>query len=173
MSKVAMIMKYFQESKTCKAQQQRLIGSAMRELLIIRENIRKEMSKFQEEESDEDEEESEENSSERKNEDDTPIIEEDQEECPLMDMSNKEQENQEASKEELKSEMSISKPLNSSIYTLYDNDASIDFILPLDSFDHKKEVENSMGILEQNRREWNEMLRSFVEKKLCIKDEGD
>ncbi|KAL8539622.1 hypothetical protein ACS0TY_001288 [Phlomoides rotata] len=148
MSKVAMIMKYSQESTTFKAQQQRPIGSAMSELLIIRENVCKEMARFQEEESDEDEEESEEDPSEWNNKDDSLIIEVDQEKCPLMDMGKNEQENQEASNDTLKSEMSISKPLNSSICTFLDNNASIDFILPLDSFDHKKEVEKSLGILE-------------------------
>ncbi|KAL8532101.1 hypothetical protein ACS0TY_008640 [Phlomoides rotata] len=95
-----------------------------------------------------DEEQKEDDPSDWKNEDDILIIEVDQEECPLMDMGKNEQENQEASNDTLKSEMSISKPLNSSICTFFDNDISIDFILPLDSFDHKKEVEKSLGILE-------------------------
>ncbi|KAL8535674.1 hypothetical protein ACS0TY_011346 [Phlomoides rotata] len=68
-------------------------------------------------------------------------------------MSNTEQQSQEEANDELKSEMSISQPLNSSICTFFDNNASIDFILPLDSFDHKKEVEKSLGILEQKGRE--------------------
>ncbi|KAL8510376.1 hypothetical protein ACS0TY_017260 [Phlomoides rotata] len=104
-----------------------------------------------------------------KNEDDSLVIERDQEECPLMDMSNNEQENQEASKDTLKSEMSISILLNSSIYYFLDNNVSIDFILPVDNFDEKKEVEENLGILEQKGGGWNEMLRSFIEEKLCTK----
>ncbi|KAL8507853.1 hypothetical protein ACS0TY_018409 [Phlomoides rotata] len=113
----------------------------------------------EEEESEEDEEQSGEGPSECKSEDDNLIVKEDQDECPLMDMSNNEQENQEASKEELKSEMSISKPLNSSICTPFDIDVSIDFILPLDSFDHKREFEEYLGILEQKGGGWKKMLR--------------
>ncbi|KAL8556762.1 hypothetical protein ACS0TY_004287 [Phlomoides rotata] len=128
------------------------------------------MENLQEEESDEDEEQEEEGCPiEEESEDDNLIIEEDHEEYPLVDTSNKELENKEAFEEELKSEMSISKPLNSSIYTLYDNDVSIDFILPLDSFDEKREVEKSLVILKQKGGGWKEMLRSFIEEKLCIK----
>ncbi|KAL8460296.1 hypothetical protein ACS0TY_032006 [Phlomoides rotata] len=270
----AMIMKEIQESDMRKAQQQRPIGSAMSELHIIGENLKKEMENLEnlkrEEESDEDEEqeegegdpseeedeevelndeelefiealdefleefkgidsvelkdqETDENShlsffsriyynclfddeinrifpfivldddrspleakeedkhcfiedewlNEEENDDDNLIVKRDQEECPLMDTSTKEQESQEASKDDLKIEMSISQPLNSSICTFFDNDASIDFILPLDSFDNKKEVEKSLGILEQKGGEWKEMLRSYVEEKLCIKGMAD
>ncbi|KAL8510377.1 hypothetical protein ACS0TY_017261 [Phlomoides rotata] len=104
-----------------------------------------------------------------KNEDDSLIIKRDQGECPLMDMSNNEQENQEASKDTLKSEMGISILLNSSIYYFLDNNVSIDFILPLDNFDEKKEVKENLGILEQKGGGWKEMLRSFIEEKLCTK----
>ncbi|KAL8529447.1 hypothetical protein ACS0TY_006759 [Phlomoides rotata] len=127
----------------------------------------------EEEESEEDEEQSREGPSECKSEDDNLIVKEDQEECRLMDMSNNEQENQEASKEELKSEMSISKPLNSSICTPFDIDVSIDFILPLDSFDHKREVEEYLGILKQKGGGWKKMLRSYVEEKLCVDGMSD
>ncbi|KAL8545894.1 hypothetical protein ACS0TY_005858 [Phlomoides rotata] len=90
-----------------------------------------------------------------------------------MDTNNNEQENQEASKEELKSEMSISKPLNSSICTPFDIDASIDFILPLDNFDHKREVEENLGILEKKGGGWKDMLRIIVDEKMCMKGMGD
>ncbi|KAL8460521.1 hypothetical protein ACS0TY_032158 [Phlomoides rotata] len=121
----------------------------------------------------EDEEQSGEGPSECKSEDDNLIVEVDQEECPLMDMGKNEQENQEASNDTLKSEMSVSKPLNSSICTFFDNDVSIGFILPLDSFDHKKEVEKSLGILEPKGGGWKEMLRSYVEEKLSTNGMGD
>ncbi|KAL8467919.1 hypothetical protein ACS0TY_031242 [Phlomoides rotata] len=130
------------------------------------------VEKLQEEEESEEGEE-EEGPRDEKNEDENFIIEEDQEECPSMDMSNNEQENQEASNDILKSEMSISQPLNSSICTFFDNDVSIDFILPLDSFDHKKEVEENLGILKKNGREWKEMMRGCVEEKLCVDGMGD
>ncbi|KAL8533405.1 hypothetical protein ACS0TY_009694 [Phlomoides rotata] len=115
----------------------------------------------------EDEEQKEDGPRNWKNEDDSLFIERDQEECPSLDTSNNEQENQEASNDTLKSEMSISKPLNSSICNFFDNDVSIDFILPLDSFDHKREVEEYLGILEQKGGGWKKMLRSYVEEKLC------
>ncbi|KAL8457521.1 hypothetical protein ACS0TY_035401 [Phlomoides rotata] len=127
----------------------------------------------EEEESEEDEEQSGEGPSECKSEDDNLIVKEDQEECPLIDMRNNKQKNQEALKEELKSEMNISKPLNSSICTFFDNDVSIDFILPLDSFDNKKEVEKSLGILQPKGGGWKEMLRSYVEEKLSTNGMGD
>ncbi|KAL8521757.1 hypothetical protein ACS0TY_012052 [Phlomoides rotata] len=266
--KEAMIMKEIQESDMRKAQQQRLIGSAMNELHIIGENLKKEMENLEnlkrEEESDEEQEEGEgdpseeedeevelndeelefiealdeflkfdsvehedqeknENSHlsffsriyynclfdeeinhpfpfivcdddrsplevkeedkhcfiedeeekegpiEEKNKDENFSIEEDQEECALLDTSNNDHENQEASNDTLKSEMSISKPIDSSICTPFNIDDSIDFILPLESFDHKKEVEKSLGILEQKGGGWKKMLRSFTEEKLCIK----
>ncbi|KAL8472137.1 hypothetical protein ACS0TY_029379 [Phlomoides rotata] len=270
----AMIMKEIQESDMRKAQQQRSIGSAMSELHIIGENLKKEMENLEnlkrEEESDEDEEQEEgegdpseeedeevelndeelefiealdefleefkgidsvelkdqetnENShlsffsriyynclfddeinrifpfvvlnddrsplkakeedkhcliedewlNEEEDDDDNLIVKRDQEECPLMDTSNNDQQNQEEANDELKSQMSIFQPLNSSICTFFDNDASIDFILPLDSFDNKKEVEKSLGILEQKGGEWKDMLRSYVEEKLCIKGMAD
>ncbi|KAL8545517.1 hypothetical protein ACS0TY_005607 [Phlomoides rotata] len=106
---------------------------------------------------------------EEENDDDNLIVKRDQEECPLMDTSTNEQENQEASKEELKIELSISKPLESSICTPFDIDIFIDFILPLDSIDHKREVEENLGILESKGSGWKDMLRSCVEEKLCIK----
>ncbi|KAL8479271.1 hypothetical protein ACS0TY_026218 [Phlomoides rotata] len=121
----------------------------------------------------EDEEQEEDGPSDWKNEDDSLVIEVDQEERPLMDMSKNEQENQEASNDTLKSEMSISILLNSSIYYFLDNDDSIDFILPLDNFDHKKEVEKNLGTLEQKEKGWKDMLRSVVEEKLCIKGMDD
>ncbi|KAL8456564.1 hypothetical protein ACS0TY_034695 [Phlomoides rotata] len=142
----------------------------MNEVIIIVENLKKEKTKLQGEE---DEEQKEEGLSEEKNKEDDLNVEEGQEECPLMDMSDNEQENQEASQEELKSEMSISKPLNSLIYTYCDNDVSIDFILPLDNFDHKKEVKKNLGILEQKRGGWKDMLRSVVKEKMCMKGMGD
>ncbi|KAL8508713.1 hypothetical protein ACS0TY_019100 [Phlomoides rotata] len=141
--------------------QLKIVESQISQLAIDIENL-------QEEEGEE-----EEGPSECKSEDDNLIIEDDQEECPLMDTSNKEKENQYASKEELKSEMSISKPLNSSICTFFDNDVSIDFILPLDSFDNKKEVEKSLGIRKQKGGEWKDMLRSYVEEKLSKNGMGD
>ncbi|KAL8531945.1 hypothetical protein ACS0TY_008523 [Phlomoides rotata] len=121
----------------------------------------------------EDEEQKEDGPSKWKNEDDSLIIERDQEECPSLDTRNNELENQEALEEELKSEMSISKPLNSSIYALCDKNVSIDFILPLDIFDHKKEVEENLGILKQKGGEWKDMLRRYVEEKLSKNGMGD
>ncbi|KAL8502557.1 hypothetical protein ACS0TY_021625 [Phlomoides rotata] len=161
-TKVNEYMKNMEAQVTQMSQQQKTFESQISQLAIAIEKLQ------EEEEGEEDEEQIEEDPSECKSEDDNLIIKDDQEECPLMDMCKNEQENQEASKEELKSEMRISKPLNSSIYTLYDDDVSIDFILPLDSFDHKKEVEKSLGILEKKGEEWKEMLRSYVKEKLCI-----
>ncbi|KAL8548474.1 hypothetical protein ACS0TY_007685 [Phlomoides rotata] len=100
-----------------------------------------------------------------KNEDDNLKEEKEEGESHLINMSNTEQQSQEEANDELKSEMSISQPLNSSICTFFDNNTSIDFILPLDSFDHKKEVEKSLGILEQKGREWKRLLRSYMEEK--------
>ncbi|KAL8528732.1 hypothetical protein ACS0TY_006260 [Phlomoides rotata] len=140
------------------SQQQKTFESQISQLAIAIEKLQ------EEEEGEEDEEQS---------EDDNLIIKEDQEDCHLMDTSTKEQESQEVSKEDLKIEMSISQPLNSSICTFFDNDASIDFILPLDSFDNKKEVEKSLGILEQKGGEWKEMLRRYVEEKLSKNGMGD
>ncbi|KAL8489205.1 hypothetical protein ACS0TY_025199 [Phlomoides rotata] len=125
----------------------------------------------------EDEEQKEEGPSEEKNKENDLNVEEGQEECPLMDMSDNEQENQEASQEELKSEMSISKPLNSSINILLDSDISIDFVLPLDSFDQMKELVRMLGILDQRRKDWHEMEVKGEEgrasKKICMKDTSD
>ncbi|KAL8544278.1 hypothetical protein ACS0TY_004712 [Phlomoides rotata] len=139
---------------------QKNVESQISQLVIAIENLQ------------EKEDEEEEGPSEEKNEDENFITQRDQEECPLMDTSTKEQESKEASKEELKNEMSISQPLHSSICTLFDNDVSIDFILPLDSFDHKKEIEKNLGILEQKGSEWKDMFRSYVEEKLtkCMDD---
>ncbi|KAL8483133.1 hypothetical protein ACS0TY_025986 [Phlomoides rotata] len=147
------------------SQQQKTFESQISQLAIAIEKLQ------EEEEGEEDEEE--EGPSEEKNEDENFITQRDQEECPLMDTSNNDQQNQEEANDELKSQMSISQPLNSSICTFFDNDASIDFILPLDSFDNKKEVEKSLGILEQKGGEWKDMLRSYVEEKLCIKGMAD
>ncbi|KAL8460742.1 hypothetical protein ACS0TY_032306 [Phlomoides rotata] len=147
------------------SQQQKTFESQISQLVIAIEKLQ------EEEEGEEDEEE--EGPSEEKNEDENFITQRDQEECPLMDTCNNEQENQEASNDTLKSEMSISILLNSSIYYFLDNDASIDFILPLDSFDHKREVEEYLGILEQKRGEWKRLLRSYVEEKLCGDGMGD
>ncbi|KAL8492900.1 hypothetical protein ACS0TY_024191 [Phlomoides rotata] len=146
-------------------QQQKTLESQIRQLAFDIENL-------QEEDGEEDEKE-EEGPSEDKSEDENFIIKRYQEECPLMDTSTKEQESQEASKEELKIKMSISQPLNSSICIFFDNNASIDFILPLDSFDHKKEVEKILGILEKKGSEWKEMLKNLIEKKLCTNDMGN
>ncbi|KAL8494665.1 hypothetical protein ACS0TY_025487 [Phlomoides rotata] len=166
-TKVNEYMKNMEAQVTQMSQQQKTFESQISQLAIAIEKLQ------EEEEGEEDEEQSEEDPSECKSEDDNLIIKEDQEDCHLMDTSTKEQESQEASKEDLKIEMSISQPLNSSICTFFDNDASIDFILPLDSFDNKKEVEKSLGILEQKGGEWKEMLRSYVEEKLCIKGMAD
>ncbi|KAL8530156.1 hypothetical protein ACS0TY_007285 [Phlomoides rotata] len=160
-------MEGLEESMERMVQQQKPLELKMSQMDTSMGNLQ------EEKEGEEDERQKEEGPSEEKNKDDSLIIKEDQEECPLMDMSNKEQENQEASNDTSKSEMSISKPLNSSICTFLDNNAYIDFILPLNSVDHKKEVEKSLGILEQKGREWKEILRSFVEEKLCIKGMGD
>ncbi|KAL8489058.1 hypothetical protein ACS0TY_025099 [Phlomoides rotata] len=149
------------------SQQQKTFESQISQLAIAIEKLQ------EEEESEEDEEQSEEDPSERKSEDDTPIIEEGQEERPLLDTSNNDHENQEASNDTLKGEMSISKPLDSSICTPFDINVSIDFILPLDNFDHKREVEENLGILMQKGGGWKDMLRIFIEEKLCIKGMGD
>ncbi|KAL8557168.1 hypothetical protein ACS0TY_004572 [Phlomoides rotata] len=50
MSKLAMIMKSFQESMMGKAQQQRPLRFVMSELIITRENLKKEMENLREEE---------------------------------------------------------------------------------------------------------------------------
>ncbi|KAL8501732.1 hypothetical protein ACS0TY_021011 [Phlomoides rotata] len=144
-------------------QQRDPLGFTTSEVIIIVENLKREKAKLQGEE---DEEQKEEGPSEEKNEDDDLIIKRYQEECPLMDTSKNEQENQKASKEELKIELSISKPLDSLINILFDSDAHIDFILPLDSFDQKKEIEKNLGTLEPKGGEWKEMLRNFVEEKM-------
>ncbi|KAL8551748.1 hypothetical protein ACS0TY_000714 [Phlomoides rotata] len=115
----------------------------------------------------------EEDPNKERKEDDEIIDEKEEEEIPLIDLSNIDQQGQEEANDELKSEMSISQPLNSSICIFFDNNASIDFILPLDSFDQKKEVEKSLGILEAKGGEWKDMLRSFVEEKMCMNGMGD
>ncbi|KAL8476617.1 hypothetical protein ACS0TY_029061 [Phlomoides rotata] len=113
--------------------------------------------------------EEEEDQSEEENEDDDLINEKEEEESPLIYLSNTEQQNQEEANDELKSDMSISKPLNSSICTFFDNNGSLDFILPLESFDYKKEVRAILGILKRGGRKFTKMMGRFVRRKWCIK----
>ncbi|KAL8550024.1 hypothetical protein ACS0TY_008738 [Phlomoides rotata] len=156
------------------------MGSTDEGLALIFKNMEEKYLKMvfkkiqdEEEKGEEEDERSEDDPSEWNNEDGTLFIEEDQEECSLMNMNNKEQESQETSKEELKNKMSISKPLNSSIYALCDDYASFDYILPLDSFYRNEEIEKSLGIHEQKGGEWKDMLRNYVEEELITNGMGD
>ncbi|KAL8482728.1 hypothetical protein ACS0TY_025684 [Phlomoides rotata] len=178
---LAIFMDHIQEA----IQQQEPLGFTSSEVIIIVENLKKEMTKLMEEENEEQKEES-------------PIYHCIEEACEPMEhklrellmegayieeqvvmkefedgeeLSNevlsiepKEYENQEASNDTLKSEMSISILLNSSIYYFLDKNVSIDFVLPLDSFDQKKDVVRMLGILYQRRNVW---------MKIKMKDEGD
>ncbi|KAL8505163.1 hypothetical protein ACS0TY_016391 [Phlomoides rotata] len=117
--------------------------------------------------------EEEEDQSEEENGDDDLINEKEEEESPLIYLSNTKKQNQEEANDELKSDMSISKPLNSSICTPFDIDAFIDFILPLESFDYKKEVKEILGILKQGGRKFKKMLRNVVEKVMYRKGMDD
>ncbi|KAL8544982.1 hypothetical protein ACS0TY_005263 [Phlomoides rotata] len=108
---------------------------------------------------------------ERKN-DDEIINEKEEEESPLIEESNVEKQNQEEANDELKSEMSISKPLNSSICTFFDKNASIDFILPLESFDYKKKVEEILGVLKQGGKQFKKMLWKVIGKMTYWKGMG-
>ncbi|KAL8464049.1 hypothetical protein ACS0TY_033830 [Phlomoides rotata] len=106
----------------------------------------------------------EEDPNKERKEDDEIIDEKEDEENPLMDLSNVDQQNQEEVNDELKSEMSISIPLTSSICTPLDIYASIDFILPLESFDYRKELKEILGVLKQGGRKLKKMLRNYVRK---------
>ncbi|KAL8516063.1 hypothetical protein ACS0TY_014659 [Phlomoides rotata] len=149
-----------------------LVSSSYEELNI------KEEEEDPREEQDEEEEEEELNDEEREfykedpnnenDEDDKIIDEKEEEESPLVDLSNIEKQNQEEANDELKSEMSISIPLTSSICTPLDIYASIDFILPLESFDYRKELKEILGVLKQSGRKLKKMLRNYVRKKWSI-----
>ncbi|KAL8543529.1 hypothetical protein ACS0TY_004178 [Phlomoides rotata] len=93
-----------------------------------------------------------------------PNDEKEEEKSPPIEEINMEKQNQEEANDELKSEMSISKPLNSSICTLFDNNASIDFILPLETFDYKKEVGEILGVLKQGGKKFKKMLWKVIGK---------
>ncbi|KAL8525581.1 hypothetical protein ACS0TY_014991 [Phlomoides rotata] len=115
----------------------------------------------------------EEDPNKERKEDDEIIDEKEEEESHLIDLSNIEQQNQEEANDELKSDMSISKPLNSSICTFFDNTASLDFILPLESFDYKKEVREILGILKRGGRKFTKMMGKFVRRRWNVKGKDD
>ncbi|KAL8469738.1 hypothetical protein ACS0TY_032545 [Phlomoides rotata] len=106
-------------------------------------------------------------------EDDDLVDEKEEEESPLIEVSNIEQQNQEEANDELKSDMSIFKPLNSSICTFFDNIASLDFILPLESFDYKNEVRAILGILNRGGRKFTKVMEKFVRRRWNVKGKDD
>ncbi|KAL8483322.1 hypothetical protein ACS0TY_026130 [Phlomoides rotata] len=108
-----------------------------------------------------------------KDEDDNLKDEKEEEKSPSIEEINMEKQNQEEANDELKSEMSISKPLNSSICTLFDKNASIDFILPLESLDYKKEVDKILGVLKQGGKQLKKILWKVIEKMTYKKGMGD
>ncbi|KAL8465545.1 hypothetical protein ACS0TY_034872 [Phlomoides rotata] len=108
-----------------------------------------------------------------KDEDDNLKDEKEEEKSPSIEEINMEKQNQEEANDELKSEMSISKPLNSSICTLFDKNASIDFILPLESLDYKKEVDKILGVLKQGGKQFKKILWKVIGKMTYRKGMGD
>ncbi|KAL8512671.1 hypothetical protein ACS0TY_018965 [Phlomoides rotata] len=121
----------------------------------------------------EDEGQDEEDPNNEKDEDDNLKDKKEKKKSPSIEEINMEKQNQEEANDELKSEMSISKPLNSSICTFFDKNASIDFILPLESFDYKKEMEEILGVLKQGGKKFKKMLWKVIGKMTYRKGMGD
>lgn len=80
----------------------------------------------------------------------TIVVEEEKEVQDDEDEEVEEGDDQEASQVDLESEISLSKPFISSIYICDAND-SVDYVLPLDRIDHKKEVRKVLGIVGEGR----------------------